>query len=58
VSLNYEQSNYLWGLFGGKYHPSVVYKFKTIPVDNMDITPGGPPILDTKVETIHKKRPL
>ena len=30
VSLNYEQTNYLWGLFGGKYHPSVIYKFKTI----------------------------
>jgi hypothetical protein len=55
VSLNYEQTNYLWGLFGGKYHPSVVYKFKTIPIDNMDITPGGPPILDTQVDAVHKK---
>jgi len=55
VSLNYEQTNYLWGLFGGKYHPSVVYKFKTIPIDNLDITPGGPPILDTQVDAVHKK---
>jgi hypothetical protein len=55
VSLNYEQTNYLWGLFGGKYHPSVVYKFKTIPIDNLDITPGGPPILETKVDAVHKK---
>jgi len=55
VSLNYEQTNYLWGLFGGKYHPSVVYKFKSIPFDNLDLTPGGPPILDTKVDTLHKK---
>lgn len=55
VSLNYEQTNYLWGLFGGKYHASVVYKFKTIPIDNQDITPGGPPILDTKVDALHKK---
>lgn len=55
VSLNYEQTNYLWGLFGGKYHPSVVYKFRTIPIDNMDITPGGPPITDTMVSAIHKK---
>jgi hypothetical protein len=55
VSLNYEQTNYLWGLFGGKYHPSVIYKFKTIPIDNMDITPGGPPILDTAVSALHKK---
>ncbi|NII27617.1 DUF4255 domain-containing protein [Pseudoflavitalea sp. X16] len=55
VSLNYEQTNYLWGLFGGKYHPSVVYKFKTIPVDNADITPGGPPIEETMVNALHKK---
>lgn len=55
VSLNYEQTNYLWGLFGGKYHPSVVYKFKTIPVDNADITPGGPPIEATMVNALHKK---
>lgn len=55
VSLNYEQTNYLWGLFGGKYHPSVVYKFKTIPIDNLDITPGGPPITNTKVDAKHKE---
>lgn len=55
VSLNYEQTNDLWGLFGGKYHPSVVYKFKTIPVDNADITPGGPPIEETMVNALHKK---
>ena len=54
VTLNFEQTNYLWGLFGGKYHPSVIYKFRTIPVDNMDITPGGPPILTTEVTAVHK----
>jgi hypothetical protein len=30
VSLNYEQTNYLWALFGGRYHPSVIYKLKTL----------------------------
>ncbi len=54
VSLNYEQTNYLWGLFGGKYHPSVIYKFKTIPIDNLDITPGGPPILDARIDAKYK----
>ncbi|WP_178371834.1 DUF4255 domain-containing protein [Cnuella takakiae] len=54
VSLNYEQTNYLWGLFGGRYHPSVIYKLKTVPVDNADITPGGPPILNTQVSALHK----
>lgn len=58
ISLNYEQTNYLWGLFGGKYHPSVVYKFKTIPIDNLDITPGGPPILNTQVDAVHKKQDI
>ncbi len=54
ISLNYEQTNYLWGLFGGKYHPSVIYKFKTIPIDNLDLTPGGPPINNTEVTALHK----
>ncbi|MES2796708.1 MAG: DUF4255 domain-containing protein [Bacteroidota bacterium] len=55
LSLNYEQTNYIWGLFGGKYYPSIVYKFKTIPIDNQDITPGGPPILEIDIEAKHKK---
>lgn len=55
VTLNFEQSNNLWGLFGGRYYPSVVYKFKTIPIDNLDITPGGPPIINTRVDGKHKK---
>lgn len=55
VSLNYEQTNYLWGLFGGKYQPSVVYKFKALPIDNLDEIDGGPPILDTEVISKHKK---
>jgi len=54
ISLNLEQTNDLWGMFGGKYHPSVLYKFKTIPIDNLDITPGGPPIQETQVDAIHK----
>jgi hypothetical protein len=55
VSLNYEQTNYLWGLFGGRYHPSVIYKFKTVPVDNLDRTPGGPAIQETVVTANHKE---
>lgn len=49
ISLNYEQTNYLWGLFGGRYQPSVIYKFKALPIDNFDETSGGPPITDTQV---------
>jgi hypothetical protein len=54
LSLNYEQTNYIWGMFGGRYHPSVVYKFKAISIDNQDSTPGGPPILDVEVSAVHK----
>lgn len=54
VSLNYEQTNYLWGLFGGKYYPSVLYKFKALPIDNLDETAGGSPILSTEVISKHK----
>jgi hypothetical protein len=54
VNLNYDQANNLWGIFGGKYYPSVIYKFKSLPIDNMDIVPGGPPILETEVEALHK----
>lgn len=56
VSLNYEQTNYLWGLFGGKYQPSVIYKFKALPIDNLDESPGGPPITITQVISKHKKK--
>lgn len=55
LSLNYEQTNYLWGLFGGKYYPSVLYKFRTIPVDHEELTPGGPAIQMTDVNALHKK---
>lgn len=54
VSLNYEQTNYLWGLFGGKYFPSVVYKFKALQIDNFEETAGGPPILTTEIISKHK----
>lgn len=54
VSLNYEQTHFLWGLFGGKYQPSVIYKFKAFPIDNLDQSPGNPPITITQVNSKHK----
>ncbi|HTO14873.1 MAG TPA: DUF4255 domain-containing protein [Edaphocola sp.] len=54
VSLNFEQTNYLWELFGGNYHPSVLYKFRALPIDNLDESSGGPPITDTKVNSKQK----
>lgn len=31
-SLNFEQINHLWGILGGKYIPSVLYKLRLIPM--------------------------
>lgn len=33
-SLDFEQTNQLWNLFGGIYYPSVVYKFRGIKITN------------------------
>lgn len=32
-SLTFEQQNYLWGLLGAKYMPSVIYKLRTVSID-------------------------
>lgn len=32
-SLNFEQVNHLWGVLGGKYLPSVVYKLRMVTID-------------------------
>ncbi|MBK9337284.1 MAG: DUF4255 domain-containing protein [Lewinellaceae bacterium] len=31
-SLNFEQVNHLWGVLGGKYVPSVLYKLRLLPI--------------------------
>lgn len=35
-SLNFEQVNHLWGILGGKYIPSVLYKLRLIPIQYAD----------------------
>lgn len=32
-SLNFEQINHLWGILGGKYVPSVLYKMRLLPIE-------------------------
>jgi hypothetical protein len=32
-SLNFEQLNHLWGILGGKYLPSVLYKVRRVTID-------------------------
>ena len=40
-TLNFEQSNQLWSMLGGKYLPSVLYKVRQVSVDENAIVGGG-----------------
>ncbi|MCY7327045.1 MAG: DUF4255 domain-containing protein, partial [Saprospiraceae bacterium] len=33
-TLNFEQINHLWGVLGGKYMPSVLYKLRIVAIQN------------------------
>ncbi len=37
-TMNFEQLNHLWGILGGKYLPSVLYKVRSITIDEEAIT--------------------
>lgn len=43
-NLNFEQLNQVWGMLGGKYYPSVLYKMRVITIDEMSIEAEGEPI--------------
>lgn len=32
-TINFEQTNHLWGTMGGKYYPSALYKMRLITID-------------------------
>lgn len=38
-SLNFEQLNHLWGILGGKYVPSVLYKLRLLPIQRNIVQP-------------------
>ncbi len=40
-SLNFEQLNHLWGMIGGKYMPSVLYKMRMIMLEESAIEAEG-----------------
>lgn len=41
-SMSFEQLNHLWGILGGKYMPSVMYKVRQVTIDeNAVISAGG-----------------
>ncbi|MCI4670766.1 MAG: DUF4255 domain-containing protein [Bacteroidia bacterium] len=40
-SLSFEQMNHLWGVLGGKYMPSVMYKVRIVPVKDLPDSPSS-----------------
>lgn len=50
TNLNFEQLNHLWGVLGGTYLPSVLYKVRLVEIQR-DETVAGPEITTIQVET-------
>ncbi|HMQ68029.1 MAG TPA: DUF4255 domain-containing protein [Ignavibacteria bacterium] len=48
-SLNFEQLNQIWGMLGGKYYPSVLYKMRVISIDEMAVNALGEPIKEIEI---------
>lgn len=48
-TLSFEQQNYMWGLMGAKYMPSVVYKLRTFSLSDESITDKVKPIKEIKI---------
>jgi hypothetical protein len=46
-SLSFEQMNHLWGILGGKYYPSALYRLRLLPVQASD-GQDGPEIVEIK----------
>ncbi len=49
-NLNFEQLNHLWGILGGAYFPSLVYKVRLVKVQ-LDQSVAGPEITTVQVDT-------
>ncbi len=49
--MNFEELNNLWGVLGGAYFPSVVYKVRMVKVQ-LDATEPAPEITTIQLETV------
>jgi hypothetical protein len=49
-NLNFEQLNHLWGVLGGAYFPSAVYKVRLVRIQR-DVTVAGPEITTIQLDT-------
>ena len=45
-SLGFEQLNQIWAFIGGKQLPSVVYRFRLVPLQDVEPSTVGPPIVE------------
>lgn len=54
-NLNLEQLNHFWGVNGGKYYPSLLYKVRMVPVEKAGPAQDGPEISDITLEGISIK---
>ena len=55
-SLNFEQMNHLWGILGGKYLPSVLYKMKVVGIEEETSEATGEPIMEIGLNVIDKNQ--
>ena len=56
-TLSFEQSNHLWGMLGGKYLPSVLYKVRQVTVEEAVAMAGGGPIRTIAIND-HSQQPV
>lgn len=50
-SMTFEQLNHLWGILGGKYYPSVLYKVRQVIIDDHAIKGTGPLITEIDIHS-------
>jgi hypothetical protein len=53
-TLNFEQMNHLWGILGGKYVPSVLYKMRVVGIEEEAEDSIGEPIMEIGINAISK----
>jgi hypothetical protein len=53
-TLNFEQMNHLWGILGGKYVPSVLYKMRVVGIEEEAEDSVGEPIMEIGINAIGK----
>ena len=53
-NMTMEEQNNLWGMLGGIYRPSVLYKFRALPVREKHERISGGPVLEKDIEIEEK----